>query len=152
MRACSVFLLLVFASTALADEADDISRVSVKQIRIEKRWDHPRPTKIPEVPVVFEENVFYAGLPNHPLVTAAEPAYQPMNGCGFGIQNGPRYFNRPIFLKGNMLGTGDRPMFVITRNYAKQWVGKLRFAISRGKQVKWLDEFSSILVEFRAGS
>jgi hypothetical protein len=141
--------VMVFSSFVFSQ---DVSTIEVRRVPIEKRWDHPVPTSVPEVPAVLNRaGLFYANEANHPLLSPTDRAYVPIREGGFRMDNGTRYFNRPLFYKGNMVGTGDRPMFLIARGYAKQWAGKLRFAVSQGDRRKWLDDFSSISTEFWPG-
>lgn len=144
-------LFSIFAFAGLTAAAADLDSLRVVRIPIEKRWDKPVPTVVPEVPVVLKEGIFYGDSPNHPVLKKDETPYTPLRAGGFMVKNGPRYFNRPLFYKGNMIGAGDRPMFLITRGYGKQWASKLRFAFGRAGLDRWLDQFPSITTEFWPG-
>ena len=146
-----ITLLLSAAAVVPLGQAIDLSGLEVRRIAIEKRWDRPVPTKVPEVPVVLRDAIFYGNEPNHPTIGPEEKPYHPIRAGGFWKQNGTRYFNRPLFYRGSMVGTGDLPMFLITRGYGKQWAAKLRFAFSRGNRSKWLDKFESVRTEFWPG-
>src|SRR5689334_3287192 len=132
------FDCLAILVAGMAASAADLGTLEVRRIPIEKRWDKPVPTYVPEVPVVFKDGIFYGNSPNHPVLTAGDKPYTPLRAGGFRMTNGPRYFNRPLFFKGNMIGTGDRPMFLITRGYGKQWASKLRFAFITGGKRRWI--------------
>ena len=89
-------VVLIALSLSAASPAD-LSMIGVRRIPIEKRWDYPVPSVVPEVPVVLREGIFYGGSPNHPVLGKDERAYTPLRAGGFRIENGPRYFNRPLF-------------------------------------------------------
>jgi hypothetical protein len=152
LRCALIYTLLSGVQVTSAGKGPpDLAKLEVRRIQIEKRWDRPTPTSVPEVAGVLKENVFYSNSPNHPLLGREDKAYTPLRDGGFYIEDGPRYFNRPLFYRGNMVGTGDRPIFIITRGYGRQWAAKLRFAFSRGRRSRWLDQFSSIRTSFWAG-
>jgi hypothetical protein len=85
------------------------------------------------------------------MLERADKAYTPIRQGGFRVENGTRYFNRPLFYKGSMLAAGDRPMFLILRGFGKQWAAKLRFAFSKGTRAEWLDEFPAVTTELWPG-
>ncbi|MBI2844447.1 MAG: DUF4450 domain-containing protein [Armatimonadetes bacterium] len=145
-------LLLIMAVALSASDRPDFSKVKVERIAIEKQWDKPVPSEVPEVDGVLFDGNFYRDQPNHPTLKPGDKAYTPIREGGFFIENGARYFNRPIFRMGNMLSTGDRPMFTIHRSFGTGWASKLRFALSTGDRARWLDEFPSIRTEFWPGS
>ena len=129
----------------------DIASLPVRELRVEKLWDKHRPSSVPLVPAVLREVHHYGGEVNHPALSPDERGYEPLLPGGFAINNGPRYFNRPLFFRGNTVGAGDRPLFAITRSYIKSWASKLRFGLSNRRGGKWLDEFAQIRAEFYVG-
>ncbi|MBI2842248.1 MAG: hypothetical protein HYX78_02495 [Armatimonadetes bacterium] len=145
-------VVLSATGTIYAASEPDISSLALQRIPIETRQDKPVPSYVPEVDGVLFDGFFYADVANHPTLKPGDKAYTPIREGGFFIQDGPRYFNRPIFRMGNMLSTGDRPMFLIHRSFSSQWCSKLRFSFSRGDKAKWLDEFQSVYAEFWPGS
>jgi len=134
-----------------ANVSRDLAAVPVTEMQIAKKWDKPRPSSVRLVPGVLREVRHYGGELNHPALGPGEAAYEPLTPGGFGINNGTRYFNRPLFFRGNTVGAGDRPMFAITRSYIKNWAGKLRFGLINRDKGKWLDEFRSVRAELYVG-
>jgi len=154
MKLKSMFVLCLIGTFSMTTfvKAADLSKTKLRRIPIEKRWDCPVPTAVPEVDGVLFDGVFYSGCANHPLLEDKSEGYTPIREGGFSKSDGKRYFNRPIFYKGCMISTGDRPMFLIHRGFSMGWCSKLRFSYKVGDKAKWLDEFESIYTEFWPGA
>ncbi|MBI2844446.1 MAG: DUF4450 domain-containing protein [Armatimonadetes bacterium] len=148
----AILFALILCPAAISANKPNISNIKIERIPIELRRDKPRPTVVPEVNGVLFDGNFMRDYPSHPALQPGDKAYTPIREGGFSMENGTRYFNRPIFRMGNMISTGDRPMFLIHRSFWSEWCSKLRFSLSRGERAKWLDEFQSVYAEFWPGS
>lgn len=81
---------------------------------------------------------------DHPL------RYRP-DGEDFVIENGPEFFNRPLY-GGNTafrVDGGDKPEFVL---YLPGRGGNLRLAVRSGSGAKWLHDAAQIVTRYRPGS
>ena len=101
---------------------------------------------------------YVGGLP------ANEAPYRPIP-YGFYCENKPRYFDRSINYRSNLVLTGDPPMLAIishigpargessagTLALCYPSLGKLRLGVSVGSRAKWLDEFDAIQTRFLPG-
>jgi hypothetical protein len=75
--------------------------------------------------------------------------YRP-DGGDFVIENGPEFFNRPLY-GGNTafrVDAGDKPEFTL---YLPGRGGNLRFGLRRATDAKWLSDAAKIVTRYRPG-
>lgn len=96
------------------------------------------PERIRVVPPTFEDH------------TPRPLRYRPEN-TDFVIENGPEYFNRPLYGGSTAfrVDAGDRPEFSL---YLPGQAGNLRLGIQTGGQTKWLNDADRITARYRPGS
>ncbi len=88
--------------------------------------------------------------PNFETTVARPLRYQP-EGTDFVINNGPEYFNRPLYGPNTAfrVDTGDRPQFAL---YLPGRGGVLRLGVVIGSKALWLDDAAHITARYRPGS
>lgn len=87
---------------------------------------------------------------NHVGHTARPLRYRP-EGTDFVIENGPEFFNRPLYANNSpfRIDAGDRPEFSL---YLPGRGGNLRLGIRTATGRKWLHEAQRIVARYRPGS
>lgn len=82
--------------------------------------------------------------------TARPLRYRPQ-GSDFVIENGPEFFNRPLYCYNSAfrIDAGDKPEFSL---YLPGRGGNLRLGVQTAKSAKWLAQAEHIVTRYRAGS